>query len=145
MGIEEQDGLLNEALASYTGREPRPGIEERVLRRVRAPRLARRSGWALALLTAACVIVMTMIPRQEALELPPPRIALAPPAMVKSEASRVIGRPERFPTPAPLTREERMLLALADSDLANSAFAESADTGITPIQIDAIIVPPIGE
>ncbi len=149
MGIEEQDGLLGDllkdALASYTGREPRPGIEERVLRRVRAPRLARRSGWALASLAAACVIVTIMIPRQEALEIPPPRIAPATTVMMKSEPPHVIGRSERFPTPSPLTREERMLLALADSDLARSAFAESGDTGITPIQIDAIIVPPIGE
>jgi hypothetical protein len=145
MGIEEQDDLLNEALASYTGREPRPGIEERVLRRVRAPRLARRSGWALALLAAACVIVAVMIPRQEMLDIPLPRIAPEPPAMVKSKPPQAIHRPDRFPTPSPLTREERMLLALADSDLANSAFAESADAGITPIQIDAIIVPPIGE
>jgi anti-sigma factor RsiW len=53
MGIEEQDDLLREALASYAGREPRRGIEERVLRRVRAPRLVRRSGWAVAWL-AGC-------------------------------------------------------------------------------------------
>jgi hypothetical protein len=145
MDIEEQDDLLREALASYAGREPRPGIEQRVLQRARSPRIAARSRWAMVFLAAACVIVMTMIPRQEALEIPSPRIAQAPPVMLKSEAPRVVGRPERFPTPSPLTREERTLLTLADSDLANSAFAESGDAGITPIQIDAIVVPPIGE
>jgi hypothetical protein len=137
-GIEEQDDLLREALASYARREPRPGIEERVLQRVRAPRLARRSGWALALL-AACVIAMIMIPREETLEISTPRIAPAPPVMVTSEVPRAIERPERFPTPSPLTREERMLMALADTN----AFAESGDAGITPIQIDAITVPPV--
>jgi hypothetical protein len=88
-----------------------------------------------------CVVVTMMIPDQETLEIPSPRMAPAPPVMVNSETPRVIERPDRFPSPAPLTREERMLLALADTN----AFAESGDTGITPIQIDAIIVPPIGE
>jgi len=145
MEIEEQDDLLREALASYAGREPRPGIEQRVLRRARSPRIAARSGWAVVLLATACVIVMTMIPRQETLEIPLPRIAPEPPVLAKFEAPHAIERPERFPTPSPLTREERMLLTLADSDLANSAFAESEDAGIVPIQVDAIIVPPIGE
>jgi hypothetical protein len=141
MGIEEQDDLLNEALASYTGREPWPGIEERVLRRVREPGLARRSGWALALLAAACVIVMTMIPHQETMEITVPAVVAPPPVSVKVEAPHVIGKPERFPTPSPLTREERTLLALADSTiLAGSETAE-----ITPIRIEEIVIPPIGE
>ena len=136
MGIEEQDDLLREALASYAGHEPQPGIEERVLGRVRAPRLARRSGWALALLAAACVVMTMMIPRRETLELSAPQMVAPLPVAVKA-----IEKPDRFPSPAPLTREERTLLALADTN----AFAESGDAGITPIQIDAIIVPPIGE
>jgi hypothetical protein len=145
MEVEEQDDLLREALASYAGHEPRPGIEQRVLQRVRTPRLARRSGWALAWLGAACVIVTIMIPREipsnETLEISVPALATPPPVVVKSEAPHAVERPDRFPSPAPLTREERMLLALADTN----AFVESGDTGITPIQIDAIIVPPIGE
>jgi len=137
MDIEERDDLLKEALACYAGRDPRPGIEERVLRRVRAPRLARRSGWAVVLLAAACVIVMMMIPREETLVVPLPALAMPPlPVLVKA-----IERPDRFPTPSPLTREERTLLALADTD----AFVESGDAGIAPIQIDAINILPIGE
>ena len=137
MGIEEQDELLKEALACYAGRDPRPGIEERVLRRVRAPRLVRPSAWAVALLAAACVIVTMMIPREETLVAPLPALVMPPiPAVVKAA-----GSPERFPTPSPLTREERMLLALANTN----AFAESGDAAIAPIQIDAINILPIGE
>ena len=141
MGIEEQDDLLREALSSYAGREPRPGIEERVLRRVRAPRLGRRSAWALACLAAACVIVMIMIPREETLEILAPQIAATLPVVVKAEAARAIERPDRFPSPAPLTREERTLLALADSPI----LAGSGTGEITPIKIDEITIPPIGE
>jgi hypothetical protein len=141
MGTEEQDDLLREALASYAGHEPQPGIEERVLGRVRAPRLARRSGWALALLAAACVVMTMMIPRRETLELSAPQIVAPLPVVVKAQSPRAIEKPDRFPSPAPLTREERTLLALADTN----AFAESGDAGITPIQIDAITIPPIGE
>jgi hypothetical protein len=141
MGIEELDDLLREALVSYAGREPRPGIEEGVLRRVRTPGLAWRAGWALAFAAAACVIVTIMIPRQETLDIAVPALVAPLPTLVKFETPRATGRPDRFPSPAPLTREERTLLALADTN----AFSESADAGITPIQIDAIIVPPIGE
>jgi hypothetical protein len=145
MGIEDQDDLLKEALASYAGREPRAGIEARVLRRVRAPGLARRSGWALVLLAAACVIVTMMIPREETMDIAVPALVAPTPVVVKAEGPRAIERPDRFPSPAPLTREERMLLVLADSDLAKSAFADLGDAGITPIQIDAISILPIGD
>ena len=141
MGTDEQDDLLREALASYAGREPRSGIEDRVLRRVRAPRLGRRSGWALAWLVAACVIATMVIPRQETLEILVPQIAATLPVVVKAEAPRAIERPDRFPSPAPLTREERTLLALADSPI----LAGSAAGEITPIKIDEITIPPIGE
>jgi hypothetical protein len=84
---------------------------------------------------------MTAIPRQETLEIPSPRIAPAPPVMVKSEAPRAIKRPERFPTPSPLTREEHALLALADS----TVLAESGIGEIAPIRIEEITIPPIGD
>ena len=136
MGIEEQDDLLRQALASYAAHEPRSGIEERVLRRVRAPRLVRRSGWALAWLAAAGVIVTMMVPREETLVVPLPALVTPPPVVVKA-----IERPDRFPSPAPLTREERTLLALADSPI----LAGSGTGEIMPIKIDEITIPPIGE
>ena len=87
MSGEEQDDLLGEALASYAEREPRRGVEERVLRRVRALRLARRSGWALTLLAAACVVLTIMIPRgipsMETLQIPLPRIAPEHPVLAR--------------------------------------------------------------
>jgi hypothetical protein len=141
MGIEEQDNLLREALASYAALDPRPGIEQRVLRRVRSPRLVKRFGWALALATAASVIAVTMIPRQESLEITLPELAAVPPLAVIAAPPPPIHKPDRFPSPAPLTREERALLALADS----KALADLAATGITPIQIEPITIPPIGE
>src|ERR1700728_2095249 len=110
------DDLVTEALASYAGREPRSGIEARGLRRVSAPRLARRSGWAVALLAAACVIATVMVPREETLVVPVPVLVTPLPVTVKA-----IEKPDRFPSPSPLTREERTLLALADTN----AFAES--------------------
>jgi hypothetical protein len=42
---DELDRLLDEALASYSSEEPRPGLERRVLKRVRAERAPRRFGW----------------------------------------------------------------------------------------------------
>lgn len=141
MGIEEQDELLRDALASYAALDPRPGLEQRILRRARSPRLAKRFGWALASVTVASAMVIAMIPRQESLEITPPQVTAVPPVIVIAAAPSAINKPDRFPSPAPLTREERAFMALADS----TVLADLPAGEITPIRIEAIAIPPIGE
>jgi hypothetical protein len=126
-----EDRLLDASLSLYASDAPRAGLESRVLARVRAARRAERFrvwAWAGAL-TAAVVLALTLrIPWRP----PPPvktaRIAIGsylPPVAARvtaptrelrarpgraRRAQPAERRPEQFPTPAPLSEQEKLLL-----------------------------------
>src|SRR5437879_3724578 len=59
----ELDKLLDEALTSYSSEDPRPGLEQRVLSRVRAAGAPRRFGWwrwAVAIPVFASLLVLAV-------------------------------------------------------------------------------------
>jgi len=150
------DELLDASLRQYRSEEPRSGLETRILAGARASeRAAQPRGtwmWVLGAATAGLAVVAVI------LSLPRPRPALAPSAapraatkpasppiapraaatvpMTVRGGSRVTvaaRRPEQFPTPTPLSQEERLLLLYVktadESGLAAQANQSREDVG----------------
>src|SRR5688572_29212603 len=132
---EEQDRILDSALATYSAPDPRPGLEKRVVAKLlwQSPRHAWPR-WAVAvpMLAGMLAIVAYWIrpaaphasaPQRVAQSaLPTKHIVQARPATAVAKAVRPRGasasRPglpkaSAFPSPSPLTAEERALVRLA--------------------------------
>jgi hypothetical protein len=126
------DQLFDAALALGSNTEPRAGLEDRILAGVAArQKAARRRNWtlsfavgALAVLAVALAIRVTRRPTVHALP-PSPLVAAtrpeipAPPAPIAREPlhptkvrmpKAAPQRPQQFPTPAPPSEQERLLL-----------------------------------
>lgn len=136
MADQEQrlDHLLDSLLAHYAYAEPRPGFETRLLAAVRGPKQSSRFGWlwAFCAATGAAIAVfgvyysqLWQLPQPPSIEaakppvLPAIRPFLVPKATwhVQNGAveptplvSTVDVRREVFPTPVPLSEQERLLL-----------------------------------
>jgi hypothetical protein len=130
------DELLEASLKQYRGEEPRSGLEMRILAGIRARERAarrRRLGWA----AAACagilaVVALTLHFARAPLRVPTPSASLpqpvttppAPPMVSRQTpllSARILAarlrrvatrrpRAEQFPTPFPLTEQEKLLL-----------------------------------
>ncbi len=155
------DALLDEALRGYSSQEPRPGLEQRILNRVRAAgRASRFPWWVFAIPAMAGLLVLAGIfwirqapkaPRPEAA----PVIAKAPAPDLRpvrpEPPHRTVRRHARypkqpvFPAPAPLTNEERALLALAahTPKEAREALAETRPRDPEPMRIEEIKIQPL--
>ncbi len=136
------DRLLDEALASYSQAEPRPGFEERILANL-SKQPTRRRWWAWQMIpaaVAAMVLIAAMLPVFK-LRQSVDRIQVSPSATTKSRASlsplparaeppsrvrsrkpvaAAVRRQEpaeprqgEFPSKAPLSEQERLLMRLA--------------------------------
>jgi hypothetical protein len=169
------DELLDASLRRYASTEPRPGLEGRVLAGVRARQQAarRRTVWAWGMGLAAVAAMVTLLliywPRQQPEHLPvianrpanisAPAVARVIPRVqpplprqpVRPAApSMVDTRPQQFPTPRPLSEQEKLLLAYAKSlNGSSDASAPQADMDvehdleIPPISIAAIKIEPL--
>lgn len=128
------DALLEASLERYGSKEPRPGLESRLLARLRTePLPAQRRAWVWAIgMAAAAVIVFAIVitrpSRREPVSIaPPPPVAanktgpapvinaqkLQKPQAPIRHAARVRARqsrPAQFPTPTPLSEQEKLLL-----------------------------------
>jgi hypothetical protein len=149
---DEFDSLLDAALANYANVEPPPGMDERIVARLRASDRRAGFGWwrwaAVAIPVLACLVAVFAYRDRPPLE--PPRVAwTVPPAPVLARpvAKRVrLARPaplprrEVFPTPTPLTSEERALLALVaqSPELARELLTPTEPKPIEPIKIEPI-------
>ncbi len=140
---DELDGILDDALASYTLREPRAGLSARILARVRAEDTAPRWSWlrfaAAGLALAGLVVAIEM--RQSETPLPI-RVQKADPVAIVPVVRTV--KPhravQRSPRRESLTREQRALLAFAQQ--APSAALELAQPD-KPLEIEAINMQPL--
>ena len=158
MRDRELDEILDAGLKAYSVVQPRQGLERRVLHHVHS---ARRLPWwrwlALAVPVLACAVgLLLWRPAQtpQATSAPTIRgtagtsaratIPVVKPVVVVKRARRVPKRMQ-FPTPAPLTREERALLEFVQRSPIEAAelLGENRDTEIKPVQIEAISIPPI--
>jgi hypothetical protein len=99
---DELDDVIDGALAGYSSAEPLDGLEDRVLRRVRATGATRRSPWfyrvaipALAAVLFACIALRTEWKSQS-------RTTSATQRAAVSEPSSLASAPQ--PSPAPATR-----------------------------------------
>lgn len=131
---DDLDRMLDGALRGYV-EEPRVGLEGRVLADVQARRAGRRwfVAWAASGLAAVAILLLGVFwpvqhePIPVAKETPPAQEITAPPAAVASVSPPAVARPvnrrsrakaeplrkeEVFPARAPLTEEERALVAL---------------------------------
>jgi hypothetical protein len=146
---DELDQLLDEALACYSLEEPRAGLSARVMARVRAEGSRSRGGWwllAVATAAVACMaIALTMRTQSVPVKLTPVVVEthaqMHPRVVAASHAPpRRIARRDRFPSPAPLTREERSLLAFAQ--LAPEVARQLAEPD-KPLEVQPITIQPI--
>jgi len=166
MGNDEPDAVervLGEGLARYASQEPLAGLEQRVLDRVRGEGAARRAGFRLWGIIAAGVAVAALVvagvlwmgphrpeanPSLARVIAPPmqaPRMADARPAK-KHRTAAGLPRRRQFPTPAPISSEERTILALVARapEQARQAFADSQPLSIAPIRLEEIKIEPLG-
>jgi len=127
------DEILEASLARYGSEDPRPGLEARILANVRAAEKHSQSriwGWGIAL--AAAVILIVAIVYRPSRRTPSPTVpapvatnpAATVPAVTVGPAPQEVQepahpariakvrrpRPEQFPTPAPLSEQEKLLL-----------------------------------
>jgi hypothetical protein len=168
--------LLDASLRHYARAEPRPGLEGRVLAGVRArQRDARRRtfwGWAVGAAGASAVVtllVFSYLPRHQTPPMPlaakapanisePVVAAVAPPvhparlhpSRRPGPPNRVDSRPQQFPTPRPLSEQEKLLLVYAQSLNGSSTASAwkwdhdaSHDLVIPPLRIAAIDIEPL--
>ena len=171
---ERQDRIdkwLDDALTTYGEAPESEGLERRILARVAAntPRTPRRSTFTIALAAALAVAMaglfwwltakshaepestpMIASTKSELPRLPAkPVPALAAALASTASAPRVQKKPaapkrSRFPTPSPLSSEERALVQLVSSNAAHVPRAFTRLAGpIKPIEITAIEIKPL--
>lgn len=154
---DELDGMLDEALASYAVQEPRAGLAGRVMARVRLDGAVSRRWWLpLAVAAALASIAIAMVMWRSGTDRRTMAVSKVAPAMVQREvpayqdAAREESRPgrltpappkrERFPSPAPLSREERALVAFAQQAPEEALKLARPDK---PLEIEAIDIRPL--
>jgi hypothetical protein len=158
---DELDAVLDAALNDYSNREPRTGMDQRILLQVYTGSPARRSSWwigwalipvSLAVIAAIAITANPHMPKVRPRVQPQPQVArvtqLPVPSPVPTIAT-VAKRPaklrklERVPEPETLTPGERALLSFArrDPQKARELFADSGqmkELTIDPLKIEAL-------
>jgi hypothetical protein len=143
------DELLDSALAQYSSAEPRPGLETRILARVReanatvaSPAKSWRWLWAGAMAAVGLAAFVLLVGRHSHVPTPGNKVVQVPQAPVQVSPSHQSGapaivthvlkhgrpavsphfetarltreqRPSVFPTPTPLSEQEKLALAYA--------------------------------
>ncbi len=161
MKSDELDKILNGALSAYSLEEPRPGLESRVLHRIRGRHefSSRWMPWIFVAPALASLLVIAFLRRETRLpDLPQiavnipvvsfklPLLAKAAPKSEKlPRDSRALPKQKEFPTPAPLTDQERILLAVMrrPPNETRRVFAELHMLNAEPIQIEEIHIDPL--
>ncbi len=175
MRSDELDKILDSALSSYSQEEARPGLETRVLSRIRASGQARRFAWlrwavtipafaALLLLVfwisdaskparstvkdSAATLQYSTVFQSRDRKGAVSRIQKHLAAAIRPSAKHVplpLPKHEQFPTPTPLTDEERALLAFVacSPKQAEEVLADAKSRITEPIQIKEIQIEPL--
>ncbi len=154
------DQLLEAGLARYAGEEPLPGLERRILEKALARRPRERWGWSWALAAATATLALAgfifVISRRPSTQprLAPraadshqatgstrerPEVSRAAPRLRPAE--QALTRPERFPAPAPLTEQEKLLLLYVKLTPKPVLAATADHRPIEDLRIDDLTVP----
>ena len=176
----ELDRLVEDALSTYCRQEPESGLEERVLNRIREAGIRPKfrfvfPGWAVAAPVVACVTIVIVTfwsprPTQPDVShvlrsggntatanIKQPEPAITAPTPPQHKMSRRPGamrsalpKRQQFPTPAPMTGEERALLAfvrnapeearkiLIDGQQSSTELIQAEEISIAPLQSDGL-------
>ena len=150
--------LLEASIRHHSTLEPRDGLQGRILAGVAArQQSAHKRAWALGLATAAlaaiAIGVTARFVRQASLPAPHPSSvavsrpqAATPPRAIAPERipvktvriSRVASqRPQQFPTPAPLSEQEKLLL-LYVKETPKSVLAAPPEATVKELEIPAL-------
>jgi hypothetical protein len=159
---DKVESLMDDALASYARQEPRPGLEQRVLARIHADTAPRRAipRWTWVIPAAACLLCAGVFwsrhagtPEQSkpaqvivrATAPPRPETPQTPRIVQRVRKRKVLPRLPQFPAPAPVTNEERALLAFVAQapKEAREALTESEQQRVEPIRIEEIKIEPL--
>jgi len=165
---DDLDQLIDRGLAGYAAHEPLAGLEDRVLNRVRLANTGRRRRvWAYSALVlpavATLVVVGVMswtrrppapkpspiatarIDRRPAPGLPTvaPVVRLAVPRRARRIHTRTLPKRDLFPTPTPLTPDERALITLARLRPAAVETLSELQNRSGEIRIAPIEIPPL--
>jgi hypothetical protein len=159
-GPDDIERLIEKALASYAAAEPRPGLDARVMARVRVEgRVHRWWRWAWPVAAAATAVLWFVLAPRPARHTAPPLVARSaegvpahPPVRAKLQPARraararvaAVTKRSQFPTPYPPTAEERALLAWAtrNPDLVRE-LAQQLRRTEEPIRIEPIQIEPL--
>ena len=162
--LDELNRIIDRGLTSYVAHEPLAGLEDRVLARVRLANSGSRRAawryWAFAVPALATLILIAFLPRSSRGPVPDPvqpslaRLEKAPPppprlATHRAIRQRVAERPSplpkrnQFPTPTPLTPEERALIAVAQLQPAGLESVSQFPANPEEIRIKPIEIPPL--
>jgi hypothetical protein len=158
MKSDELDKLLDSALASYSLSEPSPGFEKRLLNRIRSARPRSFARWMFAVPAIACLVVLVFVfwprraavpPMEVARHIPVPAIHSVPnerrPEVSRTVAPVRLARQREFPSPAPLTEDERALLNFVTRVPSEALKLSKTETksSIEPIKIEEIQIQPL--
>jgi hypothetical protein len=157
---DELDRMLDEALASYSAQDPWPGLAQRVMARLEPKERAAWWRWAVPALALGGVVAAIVIHSSRPVPAPV-RVsqiqAVPAPLAPRPEARAAQVRPKRlrvkpaapprrevFPTPSPLTEEERALLQLVtrSPEVLDEALALRARQ-TEPLAIEPLYIPPL--
>jgi len=160
------DELLEASLKEFQGEEPRSGLEMRILAGVRTQERATRLrwlGWAVAVCAGIlAVIALTLHFAPTQLRQPTPSASLPQPATTPPAPQRVSqqaprlgtrrppaqsrrvatrrSRPEQFPTPLPLTEQEKLLLAYLNKATKPDLTAGTDEKPVNDLEVPEITV-----
>jgi hypothetical protein len=162
---DELDDLIDGALSGYSDASPLEGLEERVLYRIHSAPGVRRAPWprrlAFAAPALAALLLAVVVQRPWWNPLPPApnpapiHAALnpQPPAPLprpRIHPSRALPKQPSFPSPVPMTDEERALAAWAGRapQEFSQAFAvlrkrNEEPVAIQPLAIQALLIEPL--
>jgi hypothetical protein len=160
--FDEMDRIIDAGLAGYAAHEPLAGLEDRVLNRVRLANAGRRRSryayWGLAAAAVGALMVVAVMPRsshapaakpvetKQVRTFPPhPAAPLTHAAVPRRQPKHKTALPKReqFPTPTPLTPEERALIAVAQLPPADLEALAGMQTSSEEIRIAPIEIPPL--
>lgn len=106
--------MLDHMLQAYSDAKPRPGLETRVLAHLRAQELQPARGhrmWLWAALSAATLLPLLAVVLWQALQLPPPPVAMLPAAPeIKKPAPEFQFNPRDIPVPIQAQRQDQPAL-----------------------------------
>jgi hypothetical protein len=165
--MDELERILQEGVSRYADGEPLAGLEERIIARVRVTGSLRRSRaewWVvLAVGLAALLVGGFVYLRMEHTESRPLTVAVIEKAAVPDLAPRptaavgvqkprghshpraALPKQPQFPTPLPLSREERLLVAMVQEDPERTAqaFESLRKHESESLEIAPLVIPPL--